>query len=203
MKNIAIFGASQGLGSALANHFSQHNNLVYNFSRSCHSNEKITNVYYDTKYIDTIKKSLLSVDVTFDIIIYCPSAWEDEEKDDSEELLHFINTGPIGLKRTLDTIIDTDIINDGALFINIGSISSYKYIESKNPSYSISKKMQDMLIERYQNKIKNFRVTNMILGSIGEDLIDYDDIIKSVDLISSYNKSIVIENIVLKHETDQ
>lgn len=201
MKTIAIFGGSKGLGFALADYFCQENNTVYNFSRSCHSNAKVKNIECDVGS-DDVNDVLNPLEVQFDLVIYCPSLWLNAEENNAQELLDFINIGAVGLKRVVDTLFKNNLMTNNSILINIGSIASQRYQTTPYPSYAFNKKLQDMLIERYQQQDIGIKITNLILGSISNELVAYDDIINAIHFIANCGNGVVVDTLVLKHMSD-
>lgn len=201
MKTIAIFGGSKGLGSVLVDYFCQENNTVYNFSRSFHGDTKVKNIECDVGS-DDIDNVLNKLEVQFDLVIYCPSLWLNIEENNAQELLNFINIGAVGLKRVVDGLLTNHLIQNTSVFINIGSIASQRYQETPYPSYAFNKKLQDMLIERYQKQDIGIKFTNLILGSIGDELVAHDDIINAIDFIVNCGNGVIVDTLVLKHMSD-
>lgn len=59
-----------------------------------------------------------------------------------------------------------------------------------------------MLIERYQQQDIGIKFTNLILGSIGNELVAYNDIINAIDFIANCGNDVIVDTLVLKHMSD-
>ncbi|MFA9486782.1 MULTISPECIES: hypothetical protein [unclassified Moraxella] len=197
--NIAVFGGSKGLGEKLSEYFISQNFTVYNFSRTTSNLDGVINCNCDVRFQDNIDAALDSLDKKFNMIIYCPSLWRDQESLNTQELINFIETGPLGFKRVCDTLILNNLIVPNANIINIGSIASESILKSKHFSYAISKKLQEILANRIQiDHSLDLKITNIQLGTIGMHSVEIQDVFNIISLLINLSKFAIVPNVTLQ-----
>ncbi|PAS27427.1 SDR family NAD(P)-dependent oxidoreductase [Vibrio cholerae] len=198
--NIAIFGASKGLGLAIAKLFAKKGYTVFDLSRTIYSISNIKNVSCDVRSLDSIENSFKSIDVIFDIIVYCPSLWGESGNLSATELERFLQTGPLGFNKVCETLLKTKKISDNAIIINISSTAVSSVGKSNNPCYSISKRLQDDITTIYQSLVKQsqIRFTTINLGTLGEEKhIPVSDITSYIEWLNSLSINSFPTNITI------
>ena len=198
--NIAILGASKGLGLAIAKLFAKKGYTVFDLSRTIYSRSNINTLSCDVRSLDSIENSFNSIDVIFDIIVYCPSLWGESGNLSSTELENFLQTGPLGFNKVCETLLKTRKISENAIIINISSTAVRSVEKSKNPCYSISKRIQDDIASFYQSLVKQtkIRFTTINLGTLGEEKhIPFSDVISYIEWLNSLSINSFPTNITI------
>lgn len=196
---VAIFGGSKGLGSQLADSFVGRGFTVHKFSRTKTTNPWVVHHYCDVSSDSAIVSALLDADTIFDLVIYCCSVWLDSESGTVRQLQHFIDVGPLGFQRMLNVLERLKVIKMSGNIISIGSTASENFCQSSHPAYAISKKLQDCLVQQSQSKQDTaLKITNITLGTLGDDFIKAQDVLAAIDLIMGLSQTSVLTNITLR-----
>ncbi|KXO11551.1 Oxidoreductase [Moritella sp. JT01] len=185
--NIAIFGGSKGLGSALAEQTSQKGWAVSVFARSNNTKEKIENYNCDVLSIESINAALVNSNKVFDIVVYCPSLWGESGSLNRSELESFLQTGPFGYQNVCEALFNLNSISEYGVIINISSTAANNSGSIVNPCYSISKRIQDEITSVYQALAKETTVkfTTIQLGTLGEEVyIPTLDVVSYIEWLS-------------------
>jgi len=189
-----IVGASKGLGKHLANHFTHDN--VYTLSRASIESNISHHIQSDVSCVTDQQLSLLPLK-GLDAIIYLPSNWGESGLLKTEELESFFAAGPVGFLTLFNKLNDKGYIAKNAKVISIGSTAE-ESDKGSYPCYSLAKGLQKQIAKKLQKIHTSFHFTHITLGSLGDNLVDYESMSLLLTSIFSMNNSVYATAITIK-----
>ncbi|VEG12168.1 SDR family NAD(P)-dependent oxidoreductase [Moraxella cuniculi] len=201
--NVAVFGASKGLGLYLAEGLADKGFLVHGFSRTKPKSPSVIHHNCDVTVDYSINKALKDAGVEFDLIIYCCCLWQEHESMTAAQLQEFIHTGPLGFYQVIEMLNNLQFIKPNANIVSIGSIAANHVDQSSHPAYAISKKLQEILVKRLQaNYHLGLKITNLKLGTMGQSFVKVQEVLAVIELIISLGQSSMLSGITLTSTAD-
>lgn len=170
---IAITGASDGLGKALAKQFLADGKTVVNLSRSANpSTENIPLDLTDPQSIELAAKQLLEREEPIEVFINCAGviSFEPLSKLTAEELQRVFATNIMGAMQLTSLLIDR-IKESGGDIVNIASTVGTKAYENQ-AAYGASKWAMRGFSQNLQLELKQtqVRVLSICVGGFMSDL---------------------------------
>ncbi|HHF2856183.1 hypothetical protein NB493_05250 [Vibrio alginolyticus] len=149
---ILIVGGSKGLGRFLATNLQ--GTETYTISRSKLVEDGVASVRLD---VSPEKKPDYTCfkGVKFDIIVYLASMWGESSTLTTNELIEFMNVGPIGYLNLVNELNALGSLNDKC---NIGSTAELSE-NSEYPAFSLSKR----LLKDISSQLQTFIVITALL----------------------------------------
>ncbi|MGU3807137.1 hypothetical protein ACVZHJ_04305 [Vibrio diabolicus] len=169
---ILIVGVSKGLGRFLATNLQGIE--TYTISRSKLVEDGVASVRID---VSPEKKPDYTCfkGVKFDIIVYLASMWGESSKLTTNELIEFMNVGPIGYLNLVNELNALGSLNDKCNIVSIGSTAELSE-NSEYPAFSLSKRLLKDISSQLQNVYRDYRFTHFTIGGFGhaeEERIEY------------------------------
>ncbi|MFW8651538.1 hypothetical protein [Vibrio diabolicus] len=194
---ILIVGGSKGLGRFLATNLQ--GKETYTISRSKLVEDGVVSVCID---VSPEKKPDYTCfkGVKFDIIVYLASMWGESSKLTTNELIEFMNVGPIGYLNLVNELNALGSLNDKCNIVSIGSTAELSE-NSEYPAFSLSKRLLKDISSQLQNVYRDYRFTHFTIGRIGhaeEERIEYSSVLEIINTLTKLDPNTYLSNMHIK-----
>ncbi|MBS9926135.1 hypothetical protein R7Q46_22990 [Vibrio sp. 811] len=194
---ILIVGGSKGLGRFLATNLQ--GTEIYAISRSKLVDEGVASVCID---VDPGKKPDYTCfkGVEFDIIVYLASMWGESSELTTNELIEFMNVGPIGYLNLVNELNALGSLNDKCNIVSIGSTAELSE-SSEYPAFALSKRLLKDISSQLQNVYRDYRFTHFTIGGIGhaeEERIEYSSVLEIINMLTKLDPNTYLSNMHIK-----
>ncbi|HHF3067076.1 TPA: hypothetical protein ACPJ09_003809 [Vibrio diabolicus] len=194
---ILIVGGSKGLGRFLATNLQ--GKETYTISRSKLVEDGVASVRID---VSPEKKPDYTCfkGVKFDIIVYLASMWGESSKLTTNELIEFMNVGPIGYLNLVNELNALGSLNDKCNIVSIGSTAELSE-NSEYPAFSLSKRLLKDISSQLQNVYRDYRFTHFTIGGIGhaeEERIEYSSVLEIINTLVKLDPNTYLSNMYIK-----
>ena len=194
---ILIVGGSKGLGRFLATNLQ--GKETYTISRSKLVEDGVASVRID---VSPEKKTDYTCfkGVKFDIIVYLASMWGESSKLKTNELIEFMNVGPIGYLNLVNELNALGSLNDKCNIVSIGSTAELSE-NSEYPAFSLSKRLLKDISSQLQNVYRDYRFTHFTIGGIGhaeEERIEYSSVLEIINTLTKLDPNTYLSNMHIK-----
>ncbi|MFH4484140.1 hypothetical protein [Vibrio diabolicus] len=194
---ILIVGGSKGLGRFLATNLQGIE--TYTISRSKLVEDGVASVRID---VSPEKKPDYTCfkGVKFDIIVYLTSMWGESSKLTTNELIEFMNVGPIGYLNLVNELNALGSLNDKCNIVSIGSTAELSE-NSEYPAFSLSKRLLKDISSQLQNVYRDYRFTHFTIGGIGhaeEERIEYSSVLEIINTLTKLDPNTYLSNMHIK-----
>lgn len=187
-KSVLIIGFGKGIGGRLVGKLDGFSQYV-GVSRS--ANCAVEGVLHIQSRAEDLPKHVDQIKSKVSLVIYAASEFGESAEMLTEEYDQFMNAGPRGALAAFNALKDEGLLEEGALFIGIGSISSENVPsrEYAHQVYSIAKFTQKTIMARLAAQHPKYRFATITLGSIGEDAgnadkgIGYEHVIRTIEYL--------------------
>ncbi|HHF3111312.1 TPA: hypothetical protein ACPJ1O_001209 [Vibrio diabolicus] len=194
---ILIVGGSKGLGRFLATNLQ--GKETYTISRSKLVEDGVASVRID---VSPEKKPDYTCfkGVKFDIIVYLASMWGESSKLTTNELIEFMNVGPIGYLNLVNELNALGSLNDKCNIVSIGSTAELSE-SSEYPAFALSKRLLKDISSQLQNVYRDYRFTHFTIGGIGhteEERIEYSSVLEIINMLTKLDPNTYLSNMHIK-----
>ncbi|MCS0417373.1 hypothetical protein [Vibrio diabolicus] len=194
---ILIVGGSKGLGRFLATNLQ--GKETYTISRSKLVEDGVASVRLD---VSPEKKPDYTCfkGVKFDIIVYLASMWGESSKLTTNELIEFMNVGPIGYLNLVNELNALGSLNDKCNIVSIGSTAELSE-SSEYPAFALSKRLLKDISSQLQNVYRDYRFTHFTIGGIGhteEERIEYSSVLEIINMLTKLDPNTYLSNMHIK-----
>ncbi|EPN4953879.1 hypothetical protein ACT0HV_001857 [Vibrio diabolicus] len=194
---ILIVGGSKGLGRFLATNLQ--GKETYTISRSKLVEDGVASVRID---VSPEKKTDYTCfkGVKFDIIVYLASMWGESSKLTTNELIEFMNVGPIGYLNLVNELNALGSLNDKCNIVSIGSTAELSE-SSEYPAFALSKRLLKDISSQLQNVYRDYRFTHFTIGGIGhteEERIEYSSVLEIINMLTKLDPNTYLSNMHIK-----
>ncbi|MCR9625448.1 hypothetical protein NB520_01755 [Vibrio antiquarius] len=194
---ILIVGGSKGLGRFLATNLQ--GKETYTISRSKLVEDGVASVRLD---VSPEKKPDYTCfkGVKFDIIVYLVSMWGESSKLTTNELIEFMNVGPIGYLNLVNELNALGSLNDKCNIVSIGSTAELSE-SSEYPAFALSKRLLKDISSQLQNVYRDYRFTHFTIGGIGhteEERIEYSSVLEIINMLTKLDPNTYLSNMHIK-----
>ncbi|MCS0023132.1 hypothetical protein [Vibrio antiquarius] len=194
---ILIVGGSKGLGRFLATNLQ--GTETYTISRSKLVEDGVVSVRID---VSPEKKPDYTCfkGVNFDIIVYLASMWGESSTLTTNELIEFMNVGPIGYLNLVNELNALGSLNDKCNIVSIGSTAELSE-NSEYPAFSLSKRLLKDISSQLQNVYRDYRFTHFTIGGIGhaeEERIEYSSVLEIINTLTKLDPNTYLSNMHIK-----
>ena len=194
---ILIVGGSKGLGRFLATNLQ--GTETYTISRSKLVEDGVASVRID---VSPEKKPDYTCfkGVKFDIIVYLASMWGESSKLTTNELIEFMNVGPIGYLNLVNELNALGSLNDKCNIVSIGSTAELSE-SSEYPAFALSKRLLKDISSQLQNVYRDYRFTHFTIGGIGhaeEERIEYSSVLEIINMLTKLDPNTYLSNMHIK-----
>ncbi|HHF3076175.1 TPA: hypothetical protein ACPJ1A_003703 [Vibrio diabolicus] len=194
---ILIVGGSKGLGRFLATNLQ--GKETYTISRSKLVEDGVASVRLD---VSPEKKPDYTCfkGVKFDIIVYLASMWGESSKLTTNELIEFMNVGPIGYLNLVNELNALGSLNDKCNIVSIGSTAELSE-SSEYPAFALSKRLLKDISSQLQNVYRDYRFTHFTIGGIGhteEERIEYSSVLEIINTLTKLDPNTYLSNMHIK-----
>ncbi|MCS0331483.1 hypothetical protein ND981_00875 [Vibrio diabolicus] len=194
---ILIVGGSKGLGRFLATNLQ--GKETYTISRSKLVEDGVASVRID---VSPEKKPDYTCfkGVKFDIIVYLASMWGESSKLTTNELIEFMNVGPIGYLNLVNELNALGSLNDKCNIVSIGSTAELSE-SSEYPAFALSKRLLKDISSQLQNVYRGYRFTHFTIGGIGhteEERIEYSSVLEIINMLTKLDPNTYLSNMHIK-----
>ncbi|MCA2414126.1 hypothetical protein [Vibrio chemaguriensis] len=194
---ILIVGGSKGLGRFLATNLQ--GKEAYTISRSKLVEDGVASVRID---VSPEKKPDYTCfkGVKFDIIVYLASMWGESSKLTTNELIEFMNVGPIGYLNLVNELNALGSLNDKCNIVSIGSTAELSE-SSEYPAFALSKRLLKDISSQLQNVYRDYRFTHFTIGGIGhteEERIEYSSVLEIINMLTKLDPNTYLSNMHIK-----
>ncbi|WP_182019311.1 hypothetical protein [Vibrio diabolicus] len=191
---ILIVGGSKGLGRFLATNLQ--GTETYTISRSKLVEDGVASVRID---VSPEKKPDYTCfkGVKFDIIVYLASMWGESSKLTTNELIEFMNVGPIGYLNLVNELNALGSLNDKCNIVSTAELSE----NSEYPAFSLSKRLLKDISSQLQNVYRDYRFTHFTIGGIGhaeEERIEYSSVLEIINTLTKLDPNTYLSNMHIK-----
>lgn len=117
---------------------------------------------------------------------------------------YFFKINVLSFWKIIVHFINNNLITSNSNIISIGSTAIFQNSEYFNPSYMLSKSALMKSSEIFQDMFLNLEIKfcHLILGSLGENLIQYSDVLKCIHFLLSIYKGCFPSQIIMKPESE-
>ncbi|MCG6235946.1 hypothetical protein [Vibrio diabolicus] len=194
---ILIVGGSKGLGRFLATNLQD--TETYTISRSKLVEDGVASVRLD---VSPEKKPDYTCfkGVEFDIIVYLASMWGESSELTTNELIEFMNVGPIGYLNLVNELNALGSLNDKCNIVSIGSTAELSE-SSEYPAFALSKRLLKDISSQLQNVYRDYRFTHFTIGGIGlaeEERIEYSSVLEIINTLTKLDPNTYLSNMHIK-----
>ncbi|HHX8288881.1 TPA: hypothetical protein ACVOZD_001910 [Vibrio diabolicus] len=194
---ILIVGGSKGLGRFLTTNLQ--GTETYTISRSKLVEDGVASVRLD---VSPEKKPDYTCfkGVEFDIIVYLASMWGESSTLTTNELIEFMNVGPIGYLNLANELNALGSLNDKCNIVSIGSTAELSE-NSEYPAFSLSKRLLKDISSQLQNVYRDYRFTHFTIGGIGhaeEERIEYSSVLEIINTLTKLDPNTYLSNMHIK-----
>ena len=194
---ILIVGGSKGLGRFLATNLQ--GKETYTISRSKLVEDGVVSVRID---VSPEKKPDYTCfkGVKFDIIVYLASMWGESSELTTNELIEFMNVGPIGYLNLVNELNALGSLNDKCNIVSIGSTAELSE-SSEYPAFALSKRLLKDISSQLQNVYRDYRFTHFTIGGIGhaeEERIEYSSVLEIINMLTKLDPNTYLSNMHIK-----
>ncbi|MCG6221175.1 hypothetical protein [Vibrio diabolicus] len=194
---ILIVGGSKGLGRFLATNLQDIE--TYTISRSKLVEDGVASVRLD---VSPEKKPDYTCfkGVEFDIIVYLASMWGESSELTTNELIEFMNVGPIGYLNLVNELNALGSLNDKCNIVSIGSTAELSE-SSEYPAFALSKRLLKDISSQLQNVYRDYRFTHFTIGGIGhaeEERIEYSSVLEIINTLTKPDPNTYLSNMHIK-----
>ncbi|MFG6245060.1 hypothetical protein [Vibrio diabolicus] len=194
---ILIVGGSKGLGRFLTTNLQ--GTETYTISRSKLVEDGVASVRLD---VSPEKKPDYTCfkGVEFDIIVYLASMWGESSTLTTNELIEFMNVGPIGYLNLVNELNALGSLNDKCNIVSIGSTAELSE-NSEYPAFSLSKRLLKDISSQLQNVYRDYRFTHFTIGGIGhaeEERIEYSSVLEIINTLTKLDPNTYLSNMHIK-----
>ncbi|MCQ9052776.1 hypothetical protein [Vibrio diabolicus] len=194
---ILIVGGSKGLGRFLTTNLQ--GTETYTISRSKLVEDGVASVRID---VSPEKKPDYTCfkGVKFDIIVYLASMWGESSKLTTNELIEFMNVGPIGYLNLVNELNALGSLNDKCNIVSIGSTAELSE-SSEYPAFALSKRLLKDISSQLQNVYRDYRFTHFTIGGIGhteEERIEYSSVLEIINMLTKLDPNTYLSNMHIK-----
>ncbi|MCS0431697.1 hypothetical protein [Vibrio diabolicus] len=194
---ILIVGGSKGLGRFLATNVQ--GKETYTISRSKLVEDGVASVRID---VSPEKKPDYTCfkGVKFDIIVYLASMWGESSELTTNELIEFMNVGPIGYLNLVNELNALGSLNDKCNIVSSGSTAELSE-SSEYPAFALSKRLLKDISSQLQNVYRDYRFTHFTIGGIGhaeEERIEYSSVLEIINMLTKLDPNTYLSNMHIK-----
>ncbi|MCS0322711.1 hypothetical protein [Vibrio diabolicus] len=194
---ILIVGGSKALGRFLTTNLQ--GTETYTISRSKLVEDGVASVCLD---VSPEKKPDYTCfkGVKFDIIVYLASMWGESSKLTTNELIEFMNVGPIGYLNLVNELNALGSLNDKCNIVSIGSTAELSE-NSEYPAFSLSKRLLKDISSQLQNVYRDYRFTHFTIGEIGhaeDERIEYSSVLEIINMLAKLDPNTYLSNMHIK-----
>ncbi len=205
MKQALIIGGTKGLGKFLADGFFENEHTITVIGRTINKSAPYHSIATDLTHRNCHLEILKQVEgKKYRLLIHCASAWGESVMPNQDSLHNFFNISLFSFSSILSTLIKSKHLTHDAKVITIGSTAVYRSKEHFNPCYVLAKQALQSFTKILQDLYKNtdYKFSHIVLGSLAENKISYNDVFNTILYLDSLSKNCYPTEIVLKSENE-
>ncbi len=206
-KSILIIGRGKGIGNSIVKKYENTHN-IFSISRSEVKGDKSNVVHIQTDVSNFLENYKEFKNMSLSLIVFVLGQWGETGALTIDEYENFLKTGPFNLLKIFNQLERDGCIEENATIINIGSISSEEALQynsgTEYPAYSIMKLIQKAIITQLSRIHSNYKLSNITLGSIGEDDngVGYENLINTIDYLYNLKSGVRLSDVTLISKSD-
>ena len=207
-KSVLVIGRGDGLGNLIVKKY-QDTHKVFSISRS-EERDYHTNVTHIKTPVESFFENYKDFKkMSLSLIVFVLSPWGETGLLKTEEYDDFLKAGPYNFLKVFNDLESNGCIRKDATIVSVGSISSEEALQYnldvKHPFYSIMKLTQKAIANQLSKIHNNYKLSNITLGSIGEDdgLISYNDCVSTIDYIYNLQSGVSFIDVALVSKNDK